>query len=83
MNRNHVVLELESQTVLSLHDSRGATVHCLAGSLWITQEQDVSDFVLHPGEWHHISRNGTTLVQAMDASRVALEGAVQLFRRAA
>lgn len=83
MNRNHIVLELERQTVLSLHDSRGATVHCLSGSLWITQDQDASDFVLRPGEWHRISRNGTTLVQAMDASRIALEGAVQLFRRAA
>jgi quercetin dioxygenase-like cupin family protein len=73
MYSKRVVVELERGGLLPLHDGAGATVVCVAGELWITQEDDGEDVLLSAGESLRLSRNGRTVVQALRSSRVAVE----------
>jgi hypothetical protein len=73
MNSRRIVVELDSGALLPLHDSAGASVACLDGALWITQENEGSDIVLRRGESLRVCRDGRTLVQALRAARVAVE----------
>jgi quercetin dioxygenase-like cupin family protein len=50
MNSKRVVVELERGGLLPLHDGAGATVVCVEGELWITQERDGADVLLSAGE---------------------------------
>ena len=77
-NSRNVVIELRRGSLLPLRDSRGARVVCLEGALWITEEDDRNDVVLHPGEAHAIEHDGNTLVQAVDSARIAVENPVEL-----
>lgn len=73
MNSKRIVVELERGGLLPLHDGAGATLACLDGDLWITQEHDAQDVLLRAGESLRLERNGRTVVQALSASRVAVE----------
>jgi|GEM_PF-1101173 len=50
-------------------DRRGDVISCLSGSLWITQEGDLSDYVLEPGQEFWVTRAGTVIVQSLDKSK--------------
>jgi quercetin dioxygenase-like cupin family protein len=73
MYSKRVVVELERGGLLPLHDGAGATVVCVEGELWITQEHDGEDVLLSAGESLRLSRNGRTVVQALRGSHVAVE----------
>ena len=73
MNTKRMVVELEHGSLLPVHDGAGATVVCLQGDLWITQQGDGDDIVLRAGESLRLARNGRTLVQALSAARVAIQ----------
>jgi hypothetical protein len=73
MNSKRIVVELERGGLLPLHDGAGATLACLDGDLWITQEHDGEDVLLKAGESLRLARNGRTVVQALSAARVAVE----------
>lgn len=68
-----VVIELERGGFLPVHDGAGARVVCLHGELWVTEEQAGEDVVLRAGDSFRLARNGRTVVQALSASRVAVE----------
>jgi hypothetical protein len=46
-------------------DLRGEKITCTAGQIWVTQENDLNDYVLNPGEIFWVTRSGTLLVQAL------------------
>lgn len=73
MNSRRIVVELERGGLLPLHDSAGASVACLDGELWITQENEGSDIILRPGESLRLSSDGRSVVQALRAARIAVE----------
>ena len=73
MNSRRIVVELERGALLPLHDSAGATVVCLEGELWITQEYDANDIVLRRGESLRLFCDGRSVVEALRASRIAVE----------
>jgi quercetin dioxygenase-like cupin family protein len=73
MNSKRIVVELERGALLPVHDGAGATVVCLQGEVWITQEHEGTDVVLEAGESFRLTLNGRTMVQALSASRVAVE----------
>jgi len=66
------VLSLEAGQLFALDDACGTNIHAHDGIVWITEEGEVRDFVVGPGEAFLVTRPGRTLVQAMVASRVAL-----------
>lgn len=83
MNENRFVIELKRNALLPLQDSKGARLVCLEGTLWITHQDHQDDIVIHTGDAYEVPHDGTTLVQAMQAARIAVEGSVQIFRAAA
>jgi hypothetical protein len=58
--------------LLRVMDGAGLTVRADSGRLWITQEQDVRDIFLRPGETFDLDRNGLALVYAVDPTEVVL-----------
>jgi hypothetical protein len=53
-----------------LLDARGAKLTCVSGALWITQDNDIRDIVLTPGEHFELDRDGLAIVQATDNASV-------------
>lgn len=46
-------------------DLRGEKITCTAGRLWITQENDLKDYILTQGEVFWVTRSGTVVVEAI------------------
>jgi hypothetical protein len=68
---------LEPGQAVSLDDACGAVIEPAGGRLWITEEGDRRDFVVHPGESFVVSRAGRTVVQAVEGAWITLrEGAM-------
>ena len=72
MNAEFATICLKDSRAIKLTDARGSRVACLAGVLWITQEHDVRDVVLHAGQDFVISRQGVTLVHACEDSELSV-----------
>ncbi len=49
---------------------RHQTLFCLEGSIWITQENDICDYVIEAGEAFMITRPGLVLVRALKPSSI-------------
>ena len=63
-------IDLRNRETLAINDIRGATLHVLRGTVWITQENDSRDVVLRPGDVWAVERDGLTIIEAQ--SDVAL-----------
>jgi hypothetical protein len=48
---------------------RGDVINCLSGSLWVTQEGDLKDYVLESGKSFWVTKPGSVVVQALDHSQ--------------
>ena len=46
-------------------DRRGDVISCQEGTLWITQQDDMRDYILDKGQDFWVTRPGTILVQAL------------------
>lgn len=56
---------------LEVFDGRGASVRCLLGSLWLTQDGDPRDVVLTAGESFTLDRDGLAIIYATAEATVA------------
>jgi hypothetical protein len=50
-------------------DRRGDVISCLNGTLWITQEGDLKDYVLEAGKNFWVTKPGAVVVQGLDNAR--------------
>jgi len=50
-------------------DLRGEVIQCEKGELWITQQDDLNDYFLKPGERFWVTRPGLVLVEATRKAR--------------
>ncbi|MGQ0655741.1 MAG: DUF2917 domain-containing protein [Betaproteobacteria bacterium] len=71
-----VIIELPAQAVLPVDQTRGASVRCLEGVLWITEEGNRNDYVVQSGEVFQLSGDGRAVIQALHPSRVAVDAVV-------
>jgi hypothetical protein len=53
-------------------DARGTEIVSAGGILWVTQPNDVQDYLLRPGEGVKITRKGMVLVQGSPGARVRI-----------
>lgn len=53
-------------------DHRWKLIYCQEGSLWITQENDLDDYVLQEEEGFLISQRGRVIIQARKNSRYGI-----------
>jgi len=50
-------------------DRRGDVISCLNGTLWITQQGDLKDYILYEGKDFWVTRRGEVVVQALESSQ--------------
>ena len=50
-------------------DRRSEMIRCLYGTLWITQEGDMQDYILGTGQDFWVTKAGTLIVQALENSK--------------
>jgi hypothetical protein len=50
-------------------DRRGDMFRCLNGTLWITQQCDMKDYILESGQDFWVTKAGTVIVQALENSK--------------
>ncbi|QCI66999.1 DUF2917 domain-containing protein [Phreatobacter stygius] len=62
---NDALIHLERGGLVRLGDSAGATVACLEGAVWITQDNDRRDIVLTGGDSYVVESSGLTVVCAI------------------
>jgi hypothetical protein len=60
---------------LAVIDGRGASVQCLLGALWLTQDGDPRDIVLTTGDRFTLDRDGIAVIFATADSTLALSAA--------
>ena len=54
---------------LQVRDAAGCTVSCCAGTVWITQENDIRDVFLAAGESFTFDRKGLAVIRAEEGMR--------------
>lgn len=52
--------------------SRGRIISCLQGTVWVTQEQDLEDYILHEGESFITTVPGRVIVQALEEATISI-----------
>ena len=72
MQTSRSAVNLVRDGLIAIRDSAGTRVFCQSGKLWVTQEGQIKDAVLGPGEMLTIGNRGLTLITALQASAVAL-----------
>jgi hypothetical protein len=50
----------------------GTTVVCEQGLLWLTQSDDLKDYVLNPGDQLVVSKKSNILIEAMSEARLSI-----------
>ena len=60
------------------NDVRGLSVVCMEGMLWITQEGDLKDYVLAPGQRFVVARRGSVVVGACTDARLRVAPPIEL-----
>ena len=59
------VLALGEGEVLTLDDVEGLHIQARAGTVWVTEEDDARDYIVHAGDDLVVARPGRTVVQAL------------------
>lgn len=66
-------VELRENAILALNACKlPPAIRCVNGLVWITQEGDIRDRVLHAGNVWHPSAHGKVTVTAMSPARVEM-----------
>lgn len=55
-----------------IESGKGLLLQCLSGTLWLTQDNDLRDIVLGPGEEATIERDGLSIVFALSDAQFTL-----------
>ena len=58
-------LRLAPNQTLKVVDGAGSTVCALQGTLWVTEENQLRDIVLEPGDCYRLQHRGTALVNSL------------------
>ena len=53
-------------------DHRWALILCLVGSVWITQERDLADYILNPEQAFLVTQPGRVVIQARQATVIEI-----------
>ncbi|MBL8414699.1 MAG: DUF2917 domain-containing protein [Propionivibrio sp.] len=60
----HLHVALKHGFTFELSGARGIELSCLAGAIWITQHQQIDDWVLQSGQFLTITSNGKIVISA-------------------
>lgn len=65
-------LSLARDGLLALRDAQGTRILCHEGALWVTQEGDIRDLIIGPGDALTLRAPGLTVVTAVQPSTLTL-----------
>lgn len=65
-------MTLEPGEVVRIEAPRGMVVHCEAGHLWITEEDQPDDVWLGPGQRVRLVGDGLAVLEAKGAARLRI-----------
>lgn len=67
------VMELRRRHSLRLEgDQRWRMIVCHRGTVWVTQRNDIEDYVLKSGDMFLISLRGKVVIQALEDARIEI-----------
>jgi hypothetical protein len=61
---------LKKNQVVKVHSGLGYSIACERGSVWVTQDGDPRDVILHAGETFTLDREGPALLQAFEPGAI-------------
>jgi hypothetical protein len=67
---------LDAGQVLTLDDAEGVRILGRIGTVWITEENDLEDHIVGPGDALVIDKPGRTVVQALAPARITIRSIV-------
>jgi hypothetical protein len=67
------VISLEPGQVVTLDDAKGVRIRSNEGVVWVTYEDSFNDLIVGPGQTLTVTRNGRTVVQALQPTHVSLQ----------
>ena len=70
LNQNGLCLKRNK--VVKVRSGIGHTVVCHSGSVWVTQDGDTRDVILHAGETFTFDRDGPALLQAFEPGAISI-----------
>jgi hypothetical protein len=65
-------LSLARDGLLALRDAQGTQILCHEGVIWVTQEGDIRDIIIGPGDALTVRAPGLTVVTAVQPSTLTL-----------
>jgi hypothetical protein len=65
-------ISLDKNGTVVFNDVQDLEVELVLGSLWITQDGDIEDYVLGPGQRFRVRRQGATVLHALTDSSIQL-----------
>ena len=65
-------LALDTGDVISLDDAAGVRIHATRGTVWVTEEGDINDHIVGPGDVLTIAHCGRTVVQALAPAWISI-----------
>lgn len=68
----HFDLNLEQRALFNLPDAAGVQIVCREGSVWITLDNDLRDYVLEAGDTFTNTEHKRALIYAMRPSTIAV-----------
>ena len=68
------LVRLETGQVISLDDAWGMRIRARIGTVWVTEEGDIADHIVGPGDARVVAHGGRTVVQALAPSWISIEG---------
>lgn len=74
LNSPSLSLHLKPRQIVSLPDTggKGVSVSVTRGSVWITQDRDLADIVLEPGQTHATTQRGQMLIYGLQDADVEI-----------
>ena len=65
-------LDLATSSVLRIENGRGVAIYVREGAVWVAEQGERRDRILHSGQWHRLERRGTALCYALQGGVVTL-----------
>jgi len=63
---------LKRNQIVKVSGGLGHTIACDSGTVWVTQEGDLRDIILHAGESFTLDHRGPALVQAFEQGSISI-----------